>query len=479
METDDRQTRQSAPLRAGTGAVGRAESGRGEAAHVLSELERLLTERGCPVCRYVVETERSFFSWFEIESYSSSAVQAQLRAAMGTCPAHARQLIEGLGEGHIMTIVMREALAGARSALRDDTKIGSCPACVAVAAACSRARTFLLDGLQDPSLVRLYSEHEGVCLVHLLDAVQVAPAATLRMLTERLLDGLNESVGPVLIGLLAGSDADAPRRAVWRDRLPELPAAGTTVERLSDRLQIGACSVCLGAGVAGRDYLRWFITRSAEGDASLSNDPGELCATHLHDVALADPMVASNQTVDHKRTARIAQLELLLARLASVPAPARRSRRGTSDALENARRHVLTSPYCSACHAREGIQRAEHDLITASLALPTVRERYERGNGLCVRHARQLADGPAARFARQHADAQIALIAWEVQETARKYAWAYRHEAGGPERAGWLRGLAQIDGRVFDGGPPPIAEDVGGSPLAAGREAGRDSWEER
>ena len=91
--------------------------------------------------------------------------------------------------------------------------------------------------------MRLYSEHEGVCLVHLLDAVQVAPAATLRMLTERLLDGLNQSVGPVLIGLLAGSDADAPRRAVWRDRLPELPAVGTTVERLSDRLQIGACSV--------------------------------------------------------------------------------------------------------------------------------------------------------------------------------------------------------------------------------------------
>ena len=352
MDTDDRETRQSTSARAPTRMAGVAGPARPEVPHVLSEFERLLTERACPVCRYVADTERSFFSWFEIESYSSSAVQAQLRAGMGMCPAHARRLIDGLGEGHIMTIVMREALAGARSVLRDDTQIGSCAACAAVASGSTRARSFLLDGLQDPSLVRLYAEHEGICLVHLLDAAPVAPAATLKMLTERLLESLNENAGPGLIGLLAGSDPDAPRRALWRDRLPELPAAGSTVERLSDRLQIDACPVCLAAGVAGHDYLRWFIGHAAEGDSSLSNDPGELCATHLHDVALADPGVASNQAADHKRAARIAQLGLLLGRLADMPTAPRRSRRGTSDPLDDARRHLLTSPYCSACHAR-------------------------------------------------------------------------------------------------------------------------------
>ena len=44
---------------------------------------------------------------------------------------------------------------------------------------------------------------------------------------------------------------------------------------------------------------------------------------------------------------------------------------------------------------------------------------------------------------------------WEVEETARKYAWAYRHETSGPERDAWLRAMAQIDGRVFEGGPAP------------------------
>jgi hypothetical protein len=58
---------------------------------------------------------------------------------------------------------------------------------------------------------------------------------------------------------------------------------------------------------------------------------------------------------------------------------------------------------------------------------------------------------------RNHTDARLALLAWEVQETARKYAWAYRHEPTGPERHGWLRGLIQIDGRVFEGGPAPTA----------------------
>ena len=125
MTTEERQTTESAPVAAG---LRQAERG-----HVLSEFEKLLTESGCPNCRHVAEIERSFFSWFEIESHTSAEVQAKLRAAMGMRPAHARRLLEGVGEGHVMTIVMREALAGARVGLRPDAQIGACPACEAVA----------------------------------------------------------------------------------------------------------------------------------------------------------------------------------------------------------------------------------------------------------------------------------------------------------------------------------------------------------
>ena len=303
------------------------------APHVLSEFERLLTESGCPACRHIAETERSFFSWFEIESHTSSEMQAQLRAAMGMCPAHTRRLVERLGAGHIMTIVMREALAGARRVIAEDVKLGPCPACAALTFASGRARTLVIDGMQDPALARRYAGHGGVCLVHLVDALPVAEPTTLKLLAERLLESLHEEVGSALRDLLAGADGDAPRRAMWRELLPALSYAGSTVERLTDRLEIQTCPVCLAAGVAGRDYLAWFLAGSEADDPSLRNDPGELCPTHLHDVVSASSSIGGNQAVERKRSIRIAQLERVLARLANRPMPERRRRRSSHDAL--------------------------------------------------------------------------------------------------------------------------------------------------
>jgi len=38
--------------------------------------------------------------------------------------------------------------------------------------------------------------------------------------------------------------------------------------------------------------------------------------------------------------------------------------------------------------------------------------------------------------------------------------WCCRHEARGPEQDAWLRALAQVDGHVFEGGPPPIGRET-------------------
>jgi hypothetical protein len=84
-----------------------------------------------------------------------------------------------------------------------------------------------------------------------------------------------------------------------------------------------------------------------------------------------------------------------------------------------------------------------------------VRDRYERSHGLCVHHSMQVADAQATRLVRRHLDGRLGILAWEVGETARKYAWAYRHEPHDHEQSAWLRALAQIDGRVFEGGPAP------------------------
>ena len=200
------------------------------------------------------------------------------------------------------------------------------------------------------------------------------------------------------------------------------------------------------------------VPRAVGGQRSIAGtDPGELCASHLHDATLADASAAGRQALERKRTNRIVQLERCLQRLAQTPAPERRRRR-TPEAPDGIRGELLAKPHCTACHAREGVERAERDLVVASLGLAEVRSRYEHSHGLCVRHAQQVPDGLATRLVRPHADARLALVAWEVHETARKYAWAFRHEPDGPERDGWLRGLAQIDGGVFVGGPAPVGD---------------------
>jgi hypothetical protein len=423
--------------------------------HVLSELERLLGKPGCPACRYLAEVERSFFSWFQIESFSSPAVQAQLRAAQGMCPVHSRRLIEDLGEGHIMTTVAREALAGALQHVTADAPAGACPACEVLGAGARRASNLVLDGLRDPAMVRLYSEHGGMCLPHVLQALAAEDVPVLKVLAERLLANLYDGVGRSLVMVLAGSDDDAPRRARSRSRLPELPIRDSTVGHLHGLLDIEACPVCLSTGVAEHDYLRWFEARAAEGDQSLRSDPGEFCALHLHDAAALATPSAVECAVELKRAAKIAHLKRFLARLTQLPASGRRGKRSTPDGLHQLRGELLATPYCAACNARDGLERSRFDLVAAGVSLAPVRERYETCHGLCVRHALQVPEGHAARVVRRHLDGRLSVLAWEVGEVARKYAWAFRHETSGPERDGWLRALAQIDGRVFAGAPAP------------------------
>jgi hypothetical protein len=373
---------------------------------------------------------------------------------MGMCPVHSRRLVEEVGGGHMMTIVMREAVAGARRRLRDEGEPGPCPACDAVAFAVQRAGQMVLDGLDDPAEARLYHEHGGICLVHFLDAAPSLDRAALTPLAERLLSSLAETDGAAVLALLGGADHDASRRAHWRGRLEEPPGAGSTLDDIRARFGIEACPVCLSTGLAERGYVRWYLEHTAQNDPSLRNDPGELCAAHLHDLARADPALAA-EAVEHKRAARMARLTRLLARLGEIPEPARRGRGAADEELDVARQELVSTPYCPACNARDGIERSRLDLVVAALAQSSARERYERGHGLCVHHSLQVPDGQAARLTRRHVDARLGILGWEVAETARKYGWAYRHEPPDHEQSAWSRALAQIDGRVFEGGPAP------------------------
>jgi hypothetical protein len=424
---------------------------------LLSEFESILREPGCPICHQAAEAERNFFCWFEIESFSTAETQSRLRAAMGMCPAHSRRLIQTVGAENVLNIAAREAVAGARQILGSELQADRCPVCEAVAFTSERACAVLLRALNDGVNQRLYREREGICLVHLARIAQTAEISTLAVLAEHLLDALSKGDAQSTLRLLAGSDHDAPLRARWRERLPHESVAGSTVEQLTARVKIGACPACLSIGTAKRDYLQWFVERAQEDDPSLQSDPGEFCPAHLHDLASLNGAGAT-LAIERKRTTRMRELRDMRERLVERRATARRGRRIRSDGPGGAAEELLSAHHCAACHAVESVGRSQLDLVTAALAVAPVRERYERSHGLCVRHVTAINGAQSADLVKRHLDARLGVLAWEVQETARKYAFAYRHEPTGPEQGAWLRALAQVDGRVFEGAPAVLTD---------------------
>ena len=425
---------------------------------MLSEFERLLQEPGCPACGHVAEGERAVFSWFQIESFMNAERRLVFAPGWDMCPAHVRRLVDEVGEGHVMTVVAREALSGARQILQGEGDPGPCPACEATARASGHACRLLVDGLQEPANARLYDEHSGMCLPHVAHAATTADASTLALLAERLLTSLREQPDASLESV-AGIDQDAARRAKWRERLRGGPTSESTVAELTGRLADPACPVCRNRGLIERGYVQWFGDRSRENDPSIGTDPGELCSTHLHDVSVADQAAAAG-AIRRQRARRAVELQRLLSNLGQLRSTVRRGKRRGPDELDRARHEFTTDHHCPACYACTGVERSQLELVTASLALAPLRARYEHSHGLCVRHAVQVRAGDTSQVIRRHATARVGLLAWEVQEIGRKYGWAYRHEAPGPERDAWLSALGQIDGRVFEGAPAAASGDT-------------------
>jgi hypothetical protein len=417
-----------------------------------SEFERLLRTDTCPACSFLAETQRSFFSWFVGENHSAASVQADLRASLGMCPVHSRRLMEDPGPGPIMATVVREGLAGALSRLREPTAIGPCPVCHAMSRAHDDALHLVLNGLEHDAEARRYGEHAGLCLNHLLALGGAADATSVKLVAQRLLDGLRSADTTTALELLACADDDVSRRALWRGRLSE-PLVASTIEQLCARLGVAACPICLAAGLGERRYLDWFLESSRRDEPSLRTDPGELCAAHLRDAAWQDP-AGAQPAVDRKRNVTMEALERLLDRLAQAPPQTGRRRRTNDEVSEHLRATVSAVHQCPACRARHTAEQRQLDLLEAALTQIPVRTIYEASHGLCVHHTLRLNAGAPEQTARRVAGGRVAVLAWEVGEIRRKYAWSCRHELPGPESDAWLRGLVQLDGRVLlEGGP--------------------------
>ncbi len=407
----------------------------------------------CPMCTYVAEVERSYFAWFVAENYSAASVRGQLRTSLGMCPTHSRRLMEDPGPGPILTTVVHEALTGAAAHLREPGPGAPCPACAALSRASDDARHLVVHALATDSEARRFQDHAGLCLKHVLEVGEIADLTVMTLVAERLLESLGTGDMHDALARLA-TDDDVQRRARWRERLAEPDDTTSTIAQLCARLEVAACPVCLAAGLGERRYLEWFLDNSRRAEPSLRTDPGELCAAHLRDAVWQDPE-AAGYALERKRDVTASALSRLLDCLSPASSPTGRRRHADEEVGEHLRGTLLALHPCPACRAGQTAEQRQLELLDAALSITSVRAAYETSHGLCVRHVARLGSSASAQTARRVAIGRVAVLAWEVGEIHRRYAWACRHEPAGPERDAWLRGLVQIDGQTLLGAPPP------------------------
>ena len=388
----------------------------------------LLTEPGCPVCRYADEAADRYLAWFALEGHADVVTITRLCSSVGMCPRHTRGLMRQPGAATRLTAVYRYVLEAARDRLRGHAdRVSRCPGCERDDGAASRALDTLLDGLDSIPVRERYRELGGLCIPHLRMASARGGHRVVGWLSETMTAIV--TAGPASPGWLAGTDYDADTRAMLRRTVPAMAWPGSEV-----------CAACLATGRSETDCLGE-ILRAGDGGQP---DRRLLCGGHLNDlVVLAGQRSASSLLAW--------QAGCLAAGLTRRPA----SSPGAARWLPRSRRRRAGGPVsCPVClSAGNAAQRAVDDLrasLRASHPAPGRRAQ------LCVRHllglraldpwAGQVTAGGAA----EHADVLIA----ELDEAFSKNTWAHRHETRGQEMTAWRRAATFLDGGVFCGGPP-------------------------
>ena len=411
---------------------------------VRSHEEAFLDPPGCPVCEYCVEAEEQFFRWFEIESFADPEMHARLRRSVGFCARHERRALRVRQLAPIPAIV-RGALEQLGSA---PPERGECPACASVRQAREQSEGMLHTVLGSPDVSARYAERDvGACVPDVAVAIINGDHEIARALAEKLRRDLMTGHA---FELVAGRDRDAPVRAAARAALPAgvLTDWSTSAEAERATWQLEACPVCHAGGRAERRYLDWRRHEEHADAVDLHQEPGLLCAEHLHDLAAVDPE-AGERAATRVRARWLHEVSGVLKRWPPAASQAR--------TLLRRRRHVpqarFTIPFCPACRARDGAEERHLELLLRLLAQRPHAEAYEAAHGVCVRHAMLAGDSAAAARVRRALRARLAVVDWEIAEAARKKGWDARHERPGPEQTARLRLAALLDGATFLGGP--------------------------
>jgi hypothetical protein len=418
-----------------------------------------LAEPGCPSCRARSRQVTRWLEAFASEHHADVGVILLLRASRGFCAPHTRQLLASSTATSLLGTVYADVLpaAAAELATRPGAAAARCPACLQADDATDRAHAQLRADLADPAVRQAYRAHGGLCLP---DALAIASAASgqtarfvLGVVQERFADSAAPLSDSALLETVAGRDDDA----VQRDRL-RLADRNTVVanyrlrvswtnprDRLVALLADDACPVCATAARQLWEQLEWL---GAVAPADVRAEEVLLCPTHLHDVSSVDA-AAGRRAAASTADAILGRIGRLLDRAA--PARATDSWTKTDRAVGDSVVAAQAQASCRICATIvEGEQRGT-TLLVAMLADPAVNAAFERGHGVCLRHAHGWADPATIPVVRDTTKRRIAEAAWELDEARRKTVWWNRYESRGAEVVAWRRAPEILDSWVYLG----------------------------
>lgn len=453
-----------------------------------------LDDAACAVCEFVrASVDRSIF-FIAVEGISEDWFRLQMRKG-GFCLRHARRLaLEG---SFRLTEPYRHVIGGWQDRAEAPGKMdlsvgGGCPVCATESRAEAHAFGLLARG--DLAGARVTPGRTlPICLDHLvllLDRAawsQVAEVAgsiggrvRLAMLASAEVEGPSE--------ILCGLDPNGAARragashANARDAHPTEPLgfdASITPDAVYRELEDGRCPVCSAVRTASLGYIGWLGRPAYEprGDRDLD----AVCREHLFDAGQRATAAAARGVA-----ASIERWRLMADLLAdgSAPPPTRltgRLRRAVDifrrDRAARRRQflpirsawatvrylldpgapvierrhqaHVQRDRACVGCTAMITAARRTLDLLGALLVGRAGVDRFERTDGICLRH---LAAGRSRIELQSHAvalrvaAARAARIGWELDEEARKLNWSVRYEPHGPEETAWMRALRFVLG---------------------------------
>jgi hypothetical protein len=454
---------------------------------------QILTGERCLVCRRISKWDEKYRFWFLHENYSFPETLEHLTRSLGFCFFHGAQAaLDPSGQSsltfvhNVLARRVGEMLSRDRS--RRLTGKGSipslaspdtCRACVDRDDATGRALSSLVPVIeQAESDCRLLVG--SLCFPHVQTFIsQVSRDLLLRIVPfyETTLSAAVDMVGAerenaedlqpdqdtsrndsvlLALHLVAGDDGTSGLFPPFLGQYPQSAIRNPVADFLKDLSADEECPVCKEIRRSWTEWMAWLTDNHSGSDDVCDLLP--VCPAHLRATFHLGNRRIAIRSIRNALDLACSQVRLGLKLLVPPPVPDRgkpRFRPGRLFQREEKPfrevRRVIGRPLpCPVCHRLSTARDRALILLFALLESPQHQARFERGNGLCLKHfSRALTLKPhegVRAILTEVQIARLALLQWELEESMRKDAWTFRPEAAGTERTAWARAIHRFSG---------------------------------